>query len=126
MARDPDLVKTAGTKAESVLIPEEDAQIIAIADGLSELRLAKAAENQAVADETRDGAALRERADALGELAQQTQGKRRNELLDEADNLDALAEARDEDGDVDKPDSRSTETEITTSTRPTSPKTSTT
>src|ERR1043165_3625183 len=100
MARDPDLMKAAQTKAKSVLTPEEDAQIIAIADGLSELRLAKAAESQAVADETLDGSALRERADALGELAQQTQGQRRNELLDEADKLDALAEARDEDGDL--------------------------
>ena len=95
--------------------PEKDAQVregIATADGLvgakmtppRELRLANAAESRAVADEELDGAALRERADALGELAQETQGKKRNELLDEADKWDALAEARDKAEGLDRPE----------------------
>lgn len=104
---DPNLKKTARAEmdAKSVFTPEKDAQVregIATADGLvrakitplSETGLGEAAESRAAAGGEVDAASLRERADALGELAQQTQGRKRNELLDEADKLDVLAEAR--------------------------------
>ena len=42
-----------------------------------------------------DGSQCRERADACAALAQQAQGKKRNDLLDMADNWDALAEEND-------------------------------
>ena len=119
MGGNTDSKKTTRTTAESadaksVLVAEKNAQVgegSALADGSvgaktahqRELRLAKAAESQAIADETLDGAALRERADTLGELAQQTQGKKRNELLDEADKWDALAEAKDKAEGLDRP-----------------------
>jgi hypothetical protein len=112
MGKNPDskkssLIRAESADAKSVLTQEKDAKVevgIAIADRLSELRLAKAAESQAFTDEKGDGSALRERADALGELAQQAQGKKRDELLDEADKWDALAEARDKAERLDRPE----------------------
>jgi hypothetical protein len=42
-----------------------------------------------------DGSECREQADACAALAQQAQGKKRNDLLDIADNWDVLAEEND-------------------------------